>query len=137
MVCLSVILLCYRITCLWICNKRVCNKKGTLYFLTCIYLLTWLIIKWFLMVYSYLLYFTYLMPLLVWLSELSTGLQTKGLPVWFPVRAHAWVVGQVPSRGHVESNHTLMFLSLSFSLPSPLSKNKLIKSLKNNIFYLF
>ena len=25
-------------------------------------------------------------------------LQIKGLPVQFPVRAHAWVVGQVPSR---------------------------------------
>ena len=44
--------------------------------------------------------------------------------VRFPVRPHAWVVGQVPSRGHTRSNHTLMFLSLSFSLPSPLSKNK-------------
>ena len=31
-------------------------------------------------------------------------------------RAHAWVVGQVPSRGHVRGNH-LMFLSLSPSLP--------------------
>ena len=33
---------------------------------------------------------------------------------------------QVPSRGHVRGNHTLMFLSLSFSLPSrsPKSKNK-------------
>ena len=29
MVCLSVILLCYRITCLWFCNKRfLCNKKA-------------------------------------------------------------------------------------------------------------
>ena len=44
--------------------------------------------------------------------------------VWFPVRAHAWVVGQVPSRGHVRGNHTLMFLSLSFSFPSSLSENK-------------
>ena len=43
---------------------------------------------------------------------------------WFPVRAHAWVAGQDPSGGHVRGNHTLMFLSLSFSLPSPLSKNK-------------
>ena len=49
---------------------------------------------------------------------------TKGSPVWFPVRAHAWAVGHVPSWGHVRDNHTLMFLSLSFSLPSPLSKNK-------------
>ena len=32
--------------------------------------------------------------------------------------------GQVPSGGHMTNNHTLMFLSLPFSLPSPLSKNK-------------
>ena len=44
--------------------------------------------------------------------------------VQIPVRAHAWVAGQVPSKGHVRSNHTLMFVSLSFSFPSPLSKNK-------------
>ena len=37
-------------------------------------------------------------PWLVWLSGLNTGLQTKGSLVWFPVRAHAWVAGQVPSR---------------------------------------
>ena len=48
--------------------------------------------------------------------------------VQFPVRTHAWVVGQVPSWGHARGNHTLMFLSLSFSLPSPLSKNKQTKS---------
>ena len=63
-------------------------------------------------------------PWLVWPSGLSTGLWTKGLPVRFPVRAHAWIVGQVPSRGRTRGNHTLMFLSLSYSLPSPLSKNK-------------
>ena len=33
MVCLSVILLCYRITCLWLCNKRLYNKKGVLFVL--------------------------------------------------------------------------------------------------------
>ena len=52
------------------------------------------------------------------------GLQTKGSLVRFPVKAHAWVVGQLPSRRHVRSNHTLMFLSLSFCFPSPLFKNK-------------
>ena len=62
--------------------------------------------------------------LLVWLSELSTSLRTKGSPVQFLVRAQAWVVGQVPGGGHTRGNHTLMFLSLSFSLPSPLSKDK-------------
>ena len=50
---------------------------------------------------------------------IECGLQTKGLPVRFPVRAHAWVAGHVPSGG----NHTMMFLS-SFSLPSPPSENK-------------
>ena len=57
-------------------------------------------------------------PWLVWLSGLSTGLWTKGLLVWFPVRAHAWVVGQVPSGGCMRGNHTFLFLSFSFSLPS-------------------
>ena len=63
-------------------------------------------------------------PWLVWLSGLSSRLQSKGLPVRFPVRAHAWVASQVLSRGHVRGKHTLMFLSLCFSLLSPLSKNK-------------
>ena len=63
-------------------------------------------------------------PWLMWLSGLSTGLQTKGLPVQFPVKAHAWVVGQVPSRGYVRGNHTVMFLSLSLFLPPFHSKNK-------------
>ena len=63
-------------------------------------------------------------PWLVWLSGLSARLQTKGSLVQFPVRAHSWVVGHVPSRGHVRGNHTLMFLSLSFLFTSPLSKNK-------------
>ena len=61
---------------------------------------------------------------LVWPSRLSTGLRTKGLPVQFPVSTHAWVAGQVSSGVHVRGNYTLMFLSLSFSFPSPLSKNK-------------
>ena len=60
---------------------------------------------------------------LVWLSELSAGLQTKGSVVRFPIRAHAWVAGQVPSRGRMRGNHSLMLLPLSFSLPSSLSKN--------------
>ena len=56
----------------------------------------------------------------VWLSGLSADLRIKGLPVEFPVRAHAWITGQVPSTGPVRGNHTLTFLSLFFSLPSPL-----------------
>ena len=63
-------------------------------------------------------------PWLEWLSGLSAGLQTTGSPIRFPVRAHAWVAGQAPSRGRTRGIHTLMFLSLSFSLLSPLSKNE-------------
>ena len=39
------------------------------------------------------------MPWLMWLSGLSAVLRSKVLLVGFPVRALAWVVGQVPSRG--------------------------------------
>ena len=62
----------------------------------------------------------------MWLSGLSISLWTKGSLVQFPVRIHAWVAIQAPSRRHARSNHTWMFLSLSFSLPSPISKNKYI-----------
>ena len=65
-------------------------------------------------------------PWLVCLSGLSTSLRTKGWQVRFPVRAHAWVAGQVPCGGCVGGSHTLMFLSLSL----PLSKNKYVKSFK-------
>ena len=51
-------------------------------------------------------------------------LQNKGSSVQFPVTAYVWVVGQVPSGGHMRGNHMLMFLPFSFSLPSPLSKYK-------------
>ena len=71
-------------------------------------------------------------PWLVWLSGLSAGLRTKGSPVQFPVRAHAWVAGQVPSRGNMRGNHTLMFLFLSFSLPLSLKIiHKILKKKKN------
>ena len=60
----------------------------------------------------------------MWLSGLSAGLQTKVSLVRFPVRAHAGVVGQVPSGGRLRGNHTLMLLSLSFFLSSLLSRNK-------------
>ena len=58
----------------------------------------------------------------------ESRLWTKGSLVWLLVRAHAWVVGQVPGGGYVRGNHTLMFLSHSYSFPSLLSKNKWIKS---------
>ena len=44
--------------------------------------------------------------------------------VSFPVRAHAWVSGWASSRGRLTGNHALVFLSLSYSLPLSLSKNK-------------
>ena len=47
---------------------------------------------------------------------IECGLWTKGSLVRFPVRAHAWVAGQVPSRGRMRGNQTLMILSLSLSL---------------------
>ena len=62
--------------------------------------------------------YTKKLPWLVWLSGLSDSLRIKGLPVRFSVRAHAWVSGQVPSRGRMRGNHTVMFRSLSFSFPS-------------------
>ena len=65
----------------------------------------------------------------MWLSVLSTGLRSKGWLVRFPVRAHAWVAGQVPSRGRARGNHTLMFLSLCPSLPLSLK-------ISNKIFFL-
>ena len=45
---------------------------------------------------------------------------------WFNTqsRAHAWVVGQVPSRGCARGNHTLMFFSSCLPPSLPLSKNK-------------
>ena len=42
--------------------------------------------------------------------------ETQRVASSIPSRAHAWVVGQVPSRGHMRGNHTLMFLSLPLSL---------------------
>ena len=63
-------------------------------------------------------------PWLVWLTGLSASLQIKGSPVRFPVWAHAGAMGQVLTWGRVRGNHTLMFLSLSFSLLSLRSKNK-------------
>ena len=50
-------------------------------------------------------------------------LQTKKALVRFPVRAHAWVAGRREATDQCISC-TLMFLSFSFSLPFPLSKNK-------------
>ena len=74
-----------------------------------------------------------ILPWLVWLSGLSAGLRTKGLPVRFPVRAHAWVVGQLLSRRCVRGNHTLRFLSSLPSLTLKISKKNVLKK-KNECF---
>ena len=47
----------------------------------------------------------------------------QGSPVRFPVRPHAWVAGQAPSRGRARGNHTFMSPSLPPS-PFPFSKDK-------------
>ena len=58
------------------------------------------------------------LPWLVWLSGLSADLRTKGSQVQFLVRAHAWVVGQVPSKGACERQPQIdVSFSLSFFLP--------------------
>ena len=66
-----------------------------------------------------------------WLSGLIAGLRTKKLQVWFPARAHASVVGQVPCWGHARGNwliyeHWCFSSSLPSSLPLCL-KNKVFK----------
>ena len=53
--------------------------------------------------------------------------EPKGWLIGFTVRAQAWVAGQVPSRGRTRGNHTLMFLSLSPSLPLSLKISKNLK----------
>ena len=67
---------------------------------------------------------THILPWLVGLSGLSACFQTEGSPVQFPVWAHAWGAGQVPSWQRTRSEHTSMFLSLSPSLPVSLKIDK-------------
>ena len=52
-------------------------------------------------------------PWLVWLSELSTGLQTKRSLVQFPGRAHAWVEGWPPAGDGQGATDQWFFPSLS------------------------
>ena len=62
-------------------------------------------------------------PWLVWLHGLSANLQTKRLPVWFPIRAHAWVEASSPA-GDMQGATDLCISHTSMFLPPPLSKNK-------------
>ena len=66
------------------------------------------------------------------LSGLSASPQTKGSLVRFPVRAHAWVAGQVP---FVHERQTHINVSLPLSFPTPLSKIKKKKK-KNSLLKL-
>ena len=61
----------------------------------------------------------------------SHSLVLAGVAQWIDHRtANQRVTGSVPSQGtclgcgRVRGNHTLMFFSLSFFFPSPLSKNR-------------
>ena len=56
-------------------------------------------------------------------------LQSKSWLVQLPVRACAWAVSSVRFWGMYQWQPSV-FLSLSFSLPSPLSKSKFIQSFK-------
>ena len=67
-------------------------------------------------------------PWLVWLSGLSSSLQTKGSLVQFPVRAHSYVASQVSSVGGQACErqaHIDISLPLSLSLPLCLKLNKI------------
>ena len=56
-----------------------------------------------------------------WIECWPANQKVAGL---IPSQGTCLCFGQVPSRRQVRGNHILMFLFLSFSLPSPLSKNK-------------
>ena len=57
------------------------------------------------------------LPWLVWLSGLNAGLSTKRSLVRFPVRAHAWVVGQAPRWGRAGGKLSMYLSHIGVSLP--------------------
>ena len=76
----------------------------------------------------------WILPWLMCLSELSTIPQTERGLVWFPLRAHAWVAGQVPRVGETQKatngcslTHQCFSLSLSPSCPFSLKINTIFK----------
>ena len=58
-----------------------------------------------------------MVPWLFWLKGLSATMWTERLLVQFPVRAHAWVAGQVPSWEHAGGNQLMFLLHTNVSLP--------------------
>ena len=63
-----------------------------------------------------------------WCGSVDRGhaCEPKGRPSRFPLRAHVWVVGQVPSRGRARHNGSMYLLHMDVPLPFslPLSKDK-------------
>ena len=62
---------------------------------------------------------------------IDSWLWTKGSPVRFPIKAHVWVAGWVPSGGHIERQP-----HIDVSLPSPFSKNKQNLKKKQTWYYM-
>ena len=52
-----------------------------------------------------------------WLSWLGSISQSKGSPVSFPIRAHAWVVGSVVVGVHTRGNLSMFLSHINVSLP--------------------
>ena len=71
----------------------------------------------------------------MWLSGLCVILQTKKLPICFQVRAHSWVVGQVPSWGRTRGNSSVFLSHINFSLPLFLPPFPSVKINKYKIFF--
>ena len=68
----------------------------------------------------------------MWLSGLSAGLSTERSPVRFPVGAHDWVVGRVPSWGCAKGvflSHVDVSLPLFLLSPLPKKINKIFKNI--------
>ena len=75
-------------------------------------------------------------PWLMWLCGLSSGLQTERSLVPFPVRAHAWVAGQVLGWVSVRGNRSMFPLRIEVSFllflpPFPSLSKNINKLLKN------
>ena len=60
---------------------------------------------------------TPIVPWLVWPSGLSASLQTERSLVRFPVKAWAWVAGQVPSWGHARGNRSMYLSHIDVTFP--------------------
>ena len=57
-------------------------------------------------------------PWLVWISGLGITPQAERLPGQFPVRAHTWAAGQVPSWGCARGSRSKFLLHINVFFPS-------------------